>query len=110
MAGHKKCIDLQQIVRNWADQQYDRMATRKMKKLKMKKYLTVNIDWNNVSFTDKTEWPRLAEAPFTEGDKGDANANGPVTEAKSRMLVPEMQASTKASILFETTFTNNTSL
>jgi len=111
MASQRKSIDLQQIVRNWADQQYERMATRKMKRLKSKKYITVNIDWSNVSFSDITEWPKLAEAPFTEKDKGssDTNANGPVSEAKSRLLVPEMQASTKASILFETTFTNNTS-
>lgn len=108
MANPRKVIDLQKVVKEWAEQRYDRMATRKMKRLKTKKYVTTSIDWSEVSFVDRTEWPRLAEAAFDESEKKhDANANGPVSESKTPQLAADSQT-TKASILFQTKFTNNT--
>ena len=110
MSNQRKVIDLQKVVREWADQRYDKMATRKMRRLKGKKCVAMNIDWSEVSFVDHTQWPRLAESLFDDEDdkpKGDANSNGPVNESKAVTIAADGQA-TKASILFQTKFTNNT--
>ncbi len=97
--------DLNQIVENWAWREYEKTATRKQQQLlskqrkKQQKYISVNIDWSDVKFSDSTSWPKFHEDAFDDlKDHVDSkNENEQADIGKS-----------KVSILFRTKFTNDT--
>jgi len=107
-APQNKVLDLESAVQSWASQEYDKAATRKMKRLKSKNYLQVNVDWSRVKIKDETRWPPLAESPFDETEiDGNSNADK-ITGAKLQSALADTAANTKASVLFQTVFRNNT--
>jgi len=107
-ASKGKTLDLEKVVKDYFDQWYDKLATRKMRRLKAKKQMAINVDWSRVKFKDETKWPRFAESPFDEDDETkDPNSNNPHENVESHGMV-EGAGSVKASILFQTKFTNDT--
>lgn len=105
-----KTLNLEKVVQDYFDQWYDTLATRKMRRIKAKKQMAINVDWSRVKFKDETKWPRLAEALFDEEDEStmnDPNSNKPQENVATTELA-EGAGAVKASILFQTKFTNDT--
>jgi len=107
--GRGQFLDIDRVVKDWADREYDRTATKKERSFKEKEKkrpgscIHETIDWSEVKFTDITKWPRGVD---DDGAKSDKNDNS-ITRARMETARPE-GGNTSASVLFRTKFTNDT--
>lgn len=109
----KDFINLDEVVKKWAFDEYTNTATASQKRLLQKqikkktKYLEPQIDWSKTRFNDSTIWSRLAEDDH--GSVGnDTSAGHPQQQQQRMQMGPGRSAAPVMSILFETKFTNNT--
>ena len=96
-----KTIDLEEVVRIWAERHYDEDASFMMKIHKRMKRVQMTIDWSRITFQNETNWEQLDIVPIDnsgEQQKGNNNMNVTVGGAGSE---------TKSRVLFKTMFRNN---
>ncbi len=105
-----RSLDLQKIVRDWAWLEYDATANWRQRRLREKqkknpgrKYISVTIDWSDVTFRDITEWPHIEEESPESGAQKDANDSGHGEDSQMADF-----GKAQSSVLFQTKFTNNT--
>lgn len=72
-----KFLNLEEVILNWAHAEYDKTATWRQRRLKMKhgsndKVLQVTIDWSKVKCTDTTVWRTLGDDVSGSSDRGPA--------------------------------------
>lgn len=109
----KNFINLEEIVRKWAYDEYADTATASQRRLLQKqtkkktKYLEPHIDWSKTRFNDSTIWSRLAEDDH--GSVGNDTSGHTQQQQQRVQMGPGQSATPVTSILFETKFTNNTS-
>lgn len=104
-----KFLNLEEVILNWAHAEYDKTATWRQRRLKMKhgsnnKVLQVTIDWSKVKCTDTTVWRTLGDDVSGSSDRGPAVGRLVPVAA----LGGAMAARPNTAILFQTSFANNT--
>jgi len=116
-AVQTRTIDLEEVVRKWAEMHYDEDASLMMKWHKKMKRIQVNFDWSRITFQNETNWEHLDVVPINDaaeqkGGSGDTNSNlagatRVANQVQGGVGVEDVGSQTKTRVLFKTMFRNN---
>jgi len=111
-----RTIDIEEVVRKWANTHYDEDASLMMKWHKKMKRIQMNIDWSRITFQNETSWQHLDVVPIEDSadpnKSNDTNANlAGATRIRNTVQggvgVDDVGSQTKTRVLFKTMFRNN---